>query len=174
MRTLRLLSATVVISLLLGGSVGAVAAQVGTDPMAPAFFSFTTEYSGVGTLPEGMVVRDHEVRYTVEATDPRASGLMTANINSNLVGWSSGAVITAVTTERLVNEGGSWSGSGRFVMAGAVEGGMASMYVLTGEDGYEGLTLIMGQSTGAGRMSSWGVIVPSDQMPPMPDAPSAE
>ncbi len=45
----------------------------------------------------------------------------------------------------------------------------AAMDRLTGEGGYEGLTPIMGQSAGADAMVNWGVVVPSDQMPPMPD-----
>jgi hypothetical protein len=170
MRTLRLSLAGAVILMLLGAWTSAVAAQEAADPMAPAFFTYTTEPVGESTMPEGMVVGDDQDMQMVEATDPRASGLVIISANSNLIELGDGAIMTAVMSERLTNEGGAWSGTGRFVMAGSGDSGvMASMGVLTGEGDYEGLTLIMGQSEGAGPMSNWGVILPSDQVPPMPD-----
>ena len=172
MRTLRLPLTRAGILKLLGAWTTAVAAQEAADPMAPAFFTYTTEPVGESTMPEGMVVGDDQDMQMVEATDPRASGLVIISANSNLIELGDGAIMTAVMSERLTNEGGAWSGTGRFVMAGSGDDGvMASMGVLTGEGDYEGLTLIMGQSEGAGPMSNWGVIVPSDQVPPMPDLP---
>ena len=44
---------------------------------------------------------------------------------------------------------------------------MTAMDVLTGEGGYEGLILFMGQFWNADTMTNWGFIVPSDQVPPM-------
>jgi hypothetical protein len=41
--------------------------------------------------------------------------------------------------------------------------------VLTGEGGYEGLTLIMGQSANDDTMTNWSIILPSDLMPPVPE-----
>ena len=75
--------------------------------------------------------------------------------------------MTAVTTvSAWSTTGGAWSGTGRFVMAGAGDGGMmASMDVLTGEGGYEGLTLIMGQSTGAGPHVELGCHRPERPVP---------
>jgi len=170
MRTLRLSLAGAVILALLGAWTIAASAEDAADPMAPAYFTYTTEPVGESYMPEEMVVRDHQDMQMLEATDPRASGLITISVNSNLVEIGGGAVMTAAMSERLTNDGGAWSGTGRFVMASAEDGGlMAAMDVLTGEGSYEGLTLIMGQFAGAAAMTNWGVIVPSDQMPPMPD-----
>ncbi len=58
-----------------------------------------------------------------EATDPRASGLVTLSVNSSLVALDEGGGLTAALSERLTNDGGAWSGSGRFVIAGAGTGG---------------------------------------------------
>jgi len=41
--------------------------------------------------------------------------------------------------------------------------------VLTAEGGYEGLTLIMLQYWDDDSQMHWGVIVPTDRMPPVPD-----
>ena len=81
-----------------------------------------------------------------------------------------GSVGASLVEQDLLDEAGR-------VMAMAEDGGMmGGMDVLTGEGGYEGLTLIMGQFGSDGAMTNWGVIVPSDQVPPMPDPiePSAE
>ena len=118
-----------------------------------------------------MVLRDHPQVVRVEATDPRASGLMTITYNRNTVvlgdEWQ---VITTATSERLTNEGGTWTGTGRGVMTGGEVLMMTGMDVLTGEGGYEGLTLVMGQFMQANVAdTNWGFILPSDQVPPMPD-----
>ena len=86
--------------------------------------------------------------------------------------------MTKAMSERLTNDGGAWSGTARSVVLDAEDGPLvATMDVLTGEGGYEGLTLIMGQFERLilGQFervdmdANWGVIVPSDQVPPMPD-----
>jgi hypothetical protein len=174
MRTLRVLVAGAVIPLLAISLSVAVAAQEEADPMAPASFTYTTEpveESHTPEGPEGMEVRDYRYIEKQEATDPRASGLVTITANWDMVDTAGeGGFMTAALSERLTNDGGAWSGTGRFVMAMAEDGGMmGGMDVLTGEGGYEGLTLIMGQFGSDGAMTNWGVIVPSDQVPPMPD-----
>jgi hypothetical protein len=149
----------------------AVAAQDETDPMAPAYFTYTVEVVEAPSRGNPMVLRDHPQLDRVEATDPRASGLMTTTTNWNTVvlgeEWR---VITTATSERSTNEGGTWTGTGRGVMSGGEAMMWAGMDVLTGEGGYEGLTLVMGQSMqmDAGD-ANWGFILPSDQVPPMPD-----
>ena len=64
-----------------------------------------------------------------------------------------------------------WIGEGRMMLADA--GGssrMAGMTVLAGEGDYAGLTLILSQAwDAAAEPLNWGVIVPTDQLPPMPD-----
>ena len=159
-----------VVLMVLGAWTNAVSAQDMADPMAPAFFTFTTGPVDESSVPEGTELRDDLDMQMVNATDPRASGLITISANSTMIELGEGAVMTASMSERLINDGGAWAGTGRFVMAGGDDGGViASMDVLTGEGGYEGLTLIVGQFEGGGPMSNWGVILPSDQVPAVPE-----
>ena len=171
MRPLRLsLAGMVILMLTLSLSV-AVAAQDEADPMAPAYFTYTTELVEEPSRGNPMVLRDRPQVLTVEATDPRASGLVTTTTNWNTVvlgdEWK---VITTATSERLTNEGGTWTGTGRGVLTGGEVLMMTGMDVLTGEGGYEGLTLVMGHfmQMNVGD-TNWGFILPSDQVPPMPD-----
>ena len=171
MRTLRVLLAGTVILLLAISLPVAVAAQDEADPMAPAYFTYTTEVVESPSRGNPMVLRDHPQVDRVEATDPRASGLATTITNWNTVvlgeEWQ---VITAATSERLTNEGGTWTGTGRGVLTGGEVLMMTGMDVLTGEGGYEGLTLVIGQFMQANMAdTNWGFILPSDQVPPMPD-----
>ena len=46
---------------------------------------------------------------------------------------------------------------------------LSLMAALTGEGDYEGLNLIMSQHRSADTETFWGVILPSDQLPPTPD-----
>ena len=41
--------------------------------------------------------------------------------------------------------------------------------LLTGEGGYEGLSLILNQIWDADSERQWGVVLPSELVPPMPD-----
>jgi hypothetical protein len=166
------LAGTVILLLATSLSV-TVDAQDGTDPMAPAYFTYTTELVEESPRGNPMVLRDHQQVVAVEATDPRASGLMTITYNWNTVvlgdEWQ---VITTAMSERLTNEGGAWTGTGRGVMSGGEAMMMTGMDVLTGEGGYEGLTLVIGQFMRAGVTdTNWGFILPSDQVPPMPEPP---
>ena len=79
-------------------------------------------------------------------------------------------VITTAERDRSTNEGGTWTGTGRGVMTGGEVLMMTGMGVLTGEGGDEGLTLVMGEfmQMNVGD-TNWGFILPSDQVPPMPD-----
>jgi hypothetical protein len=161
----------VTLALVGGLSVAMVAQETEPDPMAPAYFTYTTEIVEYSPRGNPMVLRNHPQVDRVEATDPRASGLMTTTTNWNTVvlgdEWK---VITTATGERLTNEGGTWTGTGRGVMSGGEAMMWAGMEVLTGEGGYEGLTLVMGQfmQMDVGD-AHWGFILPSDQVPPMPD-----
>ena len=171
MRTLRLSLAGTVVLLLAIGLSGAVAAQDEADPMAPAYFTYTLE--PVGEFPvEGDedVVRDHREVDAVEATDPRASGLLTTIGNWNEVVHEGRGFSNAATSVRLANDGGAWSGTGRGTIT-YLDGRslMTGLSMLTGEDGYEGLTLMMNQYWDADTTTFWGVILPSDQVPPVPD-----
>ena len=49
---------------------------------------------------------------------------------------------------------------------------MTGLSMLTGEDGYEGLTLMMNQYRDLDTTTFWGVIIPSDKVPPFPELPA--
>ena len=184
MRTLRTsLAGTVIVMLVVSLSV-TVAAQDEADPLAPAYFTYTTGRSAEFT--EGEVTRidgtTTEIRggrsagKPVEATDPRASGLLTTVHNADAFRSGDSHYTTFTTSERLVNDGGAWSGTGTSVTAFTSEMSLADEFprsteltVLTGEGAYEGLMLLLGSSFDGASEAQWGVIVPTDQMPPTPD-----
>ncbi len=155
------------------------APQEAVDPLAPSAFTFTVEPVGE---PEWGVEHESEDGRTVEvtgfrsverieATDPRASGLATTAMNRNQleVGGEGGGVQTFTAQVRLTNDDGAWAGGDHGVFAFA-EGVFAGSYsnVLTGEGGYEGLSLIVSRNWDADSERFWGVIVPSELVPPMP------
>ena len=165
------LTAMVILGLLGSLSVAVVAQEAEPDPMAPAFFTYTTEPVGESPVEgDENVVRDHREMDAVEATDPRASGLLTTIGNWNEVAHEGFGFMNAATSVRLANDGGAWSGTGRGTIA-YVDGRslMTGLSMLTGEDGYEGLTLMMNQYWDLDTTTFWGVILPSDQVPAVPD-----
>jgi hypothetical protein len=180
MRTLRLsLVGAVILGLLVSLSITVVAQDEEPGPMAPAYFTYTLEPVGVFPVEgDENVVRDHRETDAVEATDPRASGLLTTIGNWNEVAHEGSGFMTAATSVRLANDGGAWSGTGRGTITNTGGGRslMTGLSMLTGEDGYEGLTLMMNQYWEPDTATFWGVILPSDQVPPVPDPvePSAE
>jgi hypothetical protein len=160
----------IVMTLAIWGAVAS--AQEASDPMAPASFTFTlepVEDTSNRHMPE--VMRGYQDASIVEATDARVSGLLTETANWNWAVGDETGVLSAATSQRLTNDGGAWVGEGRMVLADA--GGssrMAGMTVLAGEGDYAGLTLILSQAwDAAADPLYWGIIVPTDQLPPMPD-----
>jgi hypothetical protein len=154
---------------------GVAIALDGPDPMAPASFTYTLEPvddTSNRHVPE--VMRGYQEANIVEATDARVSGLLAETINSNWAVGDETGVLSAATSQRLTNDGGTWVGEGRMMLADA--GGssrMAGMTVLAGEGGYEGLVLILSQAWDAGAEPLyWGIVVPSESMPPMPEPPT--
>jgi hypothetical protein len=121
-----------------------------------------------------MTMRDFVQVDIIEADDERASGLLTVAFNVDSWGdpEAMDPEIIEVTaySQRLVNDGGSWSGMGTAAVAaqGSSEPNGASMVTLTGESGYEGLTLIL--LTVPNEDGGTGFIVPS--VPPFPGLPS--
>ena len=184
MRTVRLsLAGTLILMLVASLSVAAVA-QDEADPMAPAYFTFATELSGA--FAEGQVTAidstTTEIRgatwigQPVEATDPRASGLLTYVDNADAFKFSDSHYTTVTSSVRLVNDGGTWSGTGTSVVAYTSEMALSDeiprstgLTVLAGEGGYQGLTLIMSTPDDFDNEANWGVIIPTDGMPPVPD-----
>ena len=152
MRVIRTTTISILALGLLAGSAVGVAAQDEADPMAPS--TFTWSYGDASNLVGEVIFRaDGAEGYTVVALDPRASGEMTHEQvdddifeaieadEPNLFGlWES----------RLVNDGGSWVGIGRKVGVSASldesDNGWSSdlmVHELTGEGGYDGLSLIL-------------------------------
>ena len=110
----------------------------------------------------------------IEADDERATGQLTVAFNVDSWGdpdANAPEIIEATSTsQRLVNDGGTWSGTGTSVVI-AVDGvdpNGAGMVTLTGEDGYEGLTLIL--LTIPSEDGGTGFILPS--VPPVPGQPT--
>ena len=172
MRAMRILLVGAACLALLAAATGAGAAQEEADSMAPASFTFTLEpieESSNQHMPE--VMRGYEDANTVEATDARVSGLLTETLNSNWAVGDETGVLSAATSQRLTNEGGAWIGEGRMILADANGSSrMAGMTVLAGEGDYAGLTLILSQAwDAAADPLNWGIIVPTDELPPMPD-----
>ena len=156
---------------LLGAWATAVVAEDAADPMAPASFTFTLEpvdESSNQHMPE--VMRGHPEDNSIESTDARASGLLASIVNWNIaVGEGTGA-LSAAMSQRLTNDGGAWVGEGWGMLADADGSSrMARMTVLTGDGDYEGLTLILSHAWDPDGELGWGIIVPSDEFPPMPD-----
>lgn len=175
MRAIRMAATMVACLVLIGAGSVTGAAQEVADPMAPASFTFTlepVEETSGRHMPE--VIRGYEEANTVEATDPRVSGLLTSTMNWNWAVGGDTGVLTAASSERLTNEDGAWVGEGRQLLTG-VDGSsrMNGLFVLAGEGSYEGLTLILSRSWDAGTDVNWGVIVPDDQLPPIPEPVTA-
>ncbi len=187
MRTLRpLLAGMVSVGLVASLSLTVVAQETETDPMAPAYFTFTRGMASksIGGEVEAIdgdgfpVLRGQmEVDIPVEASDPRASGLWTFALNADFVEAAGGTVGMDTRSNRLVNDDGAWRGTGTAISAFVEDGDFAAgLTVLTGEGAYAGLSLIFSQTYEDGGESYWGIILPSDKVPPFPDptAPSAE
>jgi hypothetical protein len=144
-----MLAATIVCSaLLVGSSVGVVA----QDEAAAFVWS--------------PVPGDAERRPAVEASDLRASGALSVRFGEYL---ESDAVTMFSTSMRLVNDEGGWTGTAR-VFGGDEDAQRIQVWELTGEGGYDGLSLFM--FVPAGTEQPWGIILPSESIPPVPDLPS--
>ena len=66
-----------------------------------------------------------------------------------------------------MNDDGAWTGTGRGF--GGDETQSVDVWELTGEAGYDGLSLFM--FTHEGAAEPWGGIVASDAIPPYPELP---
>lgn len=156
-------------------------------PTAADASSFTLEFSG---HPE-IYIHDpdtgfiHTASAPVTATDPRASGLLSAMTASGDVGDFENPPWYAIRKEgiRIENEAGAWVGSHvRMIIEHADERtkrqkkrgkGQAplrfsgGLYELTGEGAYEGLSMFL--SAIDGRILA--VIIPTESAPPMPEPP---
>ena len=171
---------------LLAGSAVGVAPQdeEAAGPMAPVFFSWTIDQASEPEFVEGAVdasvpgvttARGNTVTgVRIEAEDPRASGVSTIFLNEDIYDVAATGEIIGVTTiaRRITNDDGSWSGTGNEAIyldtaADAPPTGV-QFATLTGEGGYEGLTLILFEFRG----EQLGWIVPTGDVPPIPELPA--
>jgi hypothetical protein len=107
---------------------------------------------------------------TIEATDPRASGRVISIANANQLEVDGGGLAIGAARMRLVNDGGAWAGTSQGLHIVADGGGAMEIAILTGEGGYERLTLIMVQYADDDAQTRRGVTIPSDRLPPVPEA----
>ena len=172
MRAIRTPTLSILVLGLLAGSAVGVAAQ-DADATAPSTFTMqnasepeVTNDPGTGAL---IAVGP------VESTDPRASGTLTQVTGSAPVEVADGdGGFINTDAVRLVNDGGSWVGSNRGFLTFASDGPPTVQFLgqLVGEGGYDGLTLFFAQTGDAEDVRWLGVIVPTDDVPTVPELPA--
>ena len=163
--------------------------------MEPAFF--TAQFGdGTGFSPSDLEGADPEfgrtlniTGTTVDATDTRFSGEMTQAISSRCFGAEGCPdADVRVLSMRLENDDGSWEGTGLGLAPKTNERNI-EVWNLTGEDGYEGLSvvLVVGPNKNIAKAAlkgekfkkkatpiAWGWISPTSDIPAVPDLPAAE
>jgi hypothetical protein len=186
------LVSAIAIGLLAGSAVG-VAAQDDAG-MDPAFF---TAQFGDGTGFEDSELEGADPEFgrtlniteiTVDATDPRASGVMDRAVSSRCFGAEGCPdADVRVLSMRLENDGGSWEGTG--LGLAPANNRNIEVWNLIGQDGYEGLSMVMvvGGNKNVAKAAlkgeklkknaaptAWGWISPTSEIPAVPDLPAAE
>jgi hypothetical protein len=176
MRTLKSGLTTVIAIGLLAGSAVGVAAQ-DEDPLAPAYVEFTSGWP----VDEPLLL---EVE--VAASDPRVSGLLTVASDNDGPNAELGAegldVKLTVYQVRLLNDGGSWTGTGQRIGGGPeiedVPPRDVGMWTLVGAGDYEGLSLYVSSQASGDQDAeydwieqTWGVIIPTAWVPEGPEWP---
>ena len=175
MRVIRVIVVTALVLAQSAAAIDVVAAQDDRDPMAPALFTYSMELDSY--YPESHHYSDS---WFVEATDPRASGLLVHDQDNwdwdppDETGRLSGSVSSHAF--RLTNDHGVWSGTSRslYVAERRLDPVAlttdSDMLMLTGEGDFEGLTLVLAKPNDDG--ISRGVIVPTDAILPYPELPT--
>ena len=176
MRAARAITGLAAILALTAAGSAVVIAEKAVDPMGPAYFTFSEPDMEPSMGDEEVVSTEFTAEFRgdveagyLEAADPRASGRVSFVTNGNQLEVEGGGVAVGAARMRLANDGDAWSGTSHGVHFVAEGGGGTEMAILTGEGGYEGLTLVMVQYADDDVRTRRGVIIPSDQMPPMPD-----
>jgi hypothetical protein len=169
---------------------GVPGAAIDDGSIAPAAFTGNISEGG-GPAPtssvtdEGHTLVGLTVAGSIETTDPRMTGTWVATLNVLQV--DDGLPNLATSIFEIRNDGGRWIGTNSGVQGhcglqcsegAAADFPTSDMIVLTGMDGYEGLTawLVTWIGTTAGGVIGndvVGMIVPYD-MPLIPDPPTAE
>ncbi len=143
--------------LLAGSAVNVGAQDEAFDPTIPTTFEWHLVGLWDDLSSSGMFI---------EADDPRASGTMTMTTTVAGSAADDDAVDHASGTDRLVNDGGAWTGTRRgfddVPDIGTVWGGVTELWLMTGEAGYDGLTLILVSGATAEGPRNWGTIYAAD------------
>jgi hypothetical protein len=192
LKTTLTIAIAMAIGLLAGSAVG-VAAQDDAG-MEPSFF--TAQFGdGTGFEDSELVGADPEFSRTlnitgttVDATDPRASGVMDLAASSRCFGAEGCPdADVRVLSMRLENDDGSWEGTG--LGLAPRNNRNIEVWNLSGEDGYEGLSMVMvvGGNKNIAKAAlkgkklkknavptAWGWISPTSDIPAVPDLPVAE
>jgi hypothetical protein len=187
-RAIRIIAISILAIGLLAGSAMGVAAQdeVGAGPESATFDVYLMFMDGGEVIVDeasGLVTL---VDRSFRASDPRAAGRLTevwAARDLTGDGLRSAYIKKGL---RLVNAGGAWVGTSvrlrvnekdqrtkkqkRKGSGKAPLGGGGGFMELTGEGGYEGLSMVVTGRGGEGV----GVIVPTDVVPTQPEPPLAE
>ena len=190
MRTLRVSLMGTVILVLVCAPVALAQAEEAPDPMAPAIVTIDPVAEPNDVIEQGTFtgavggdwrLEDLRQEWVWEATDPRLSGVVTTV--DNWYSWvvPSGQEMTVEPgTYELVNDGGRWTGTGTGLsidVADLPHGQLVSgMILLSGEDGYEGLSALIHTDWSAPEEPPviYGVIFPGEMPYPEPPEPSAE
>ena len=194
MRTVKATITSILALGLLTGSAVGVAAQEedGVVNIAPFLWSIggepdsqpgTTDDSVAGRIVDSGIIDTGAV---VATTDPRLAGVGTTVYNGVMLGDPESAappfgddmsapppelLTVASVARRIVDDGGSWSGSGYEIEYMSEDGEdliISTFQMLTGEGEYQGLTAIL---VGSGE-EQLGWIVPTDALQPVPDLPA--
>jgi len=140
-----------------------------------SYFTWTLSEEGASAYNDGGTWRASG--QTLEATDPRASGVLDTAWNATGGGPDDRGLSLWEYRFELTNEDGSWTGSGSTVASaeGGEDGPETSIepWRLRGTGAYEGLSLIMVTTNRDSDQERWGVIVPSADVPQAPDSVSA-
>ena len=144
--------------------------------MAPNWFTWQPVEDGPPGISEDPATGLPVVTVQFDATDERASGMLT-NLENFAHSEDDERYRVGSTSLRLVNDGGEWVGTSRFVAganAGPDENDVSGSFIeMTGEDAYEGLSLfVFGVVDGLGGPTNrMGFIVPTEVIPTMPEPP---
>ena len=180
---LKTIASSLFVICLLAGSAAGVAAQDELDELVAHFTTADPMGSSVLTLELGDAAEFSEDEESgivtttgrpVEATDPRASGLLTLVDDYGLAASDteeSSGIDVSSTSAVLENEGGSWVGTGRGVGAATPDSERfgSEFWELQGRGGYEGLTLFVVLH---GDERRWGIIMPTEEVKEYPELPT--
>ena len=172
MRAIRTTTISILAVALLAGSAVGVAAQV-ADPMAPS--TFTVQLVGEPVVSNDPGTGTTRLVGEWESTEQRASGTLTQVVASTPVDVADGdGGLVQRLAEQLLTDGGSWVGSSRGFLTFPSDGPETVQFLgeLVGEGGYEGLTLLFAETGDTEDVRWLGVIVPSADIPAVPDLPA--